>query len=159
MRDQQEALLHQLHQPQFVAPPPPSLPPPNQPESDQHWEWRIKVRPDGSRYIARRPTRTFLLRQREKQIAEERSGGCTTDDDTASEVKVGKFWTKDQRKKHLEDSKERRKRQEEFIKNKTSSSTKTTSQGNNNNSPKRHSYHESGSTPTYNKSNEIVLTV
>merc|ERR1719471_1005988 len=79
MRDQQEALLHQLHQPQFVAPPPPSLPPPNQPETDQHWEWRIKVshsvftlshissvftlsqifqlcclqvRPDGSRYIA-----------------------------------------------------------------------------------------------------------
>merc|ERR1712029_162704 len=83
-------------------------------------EWRIKVRPDGSRYIARRPTRTFLLRQREKQIAEERGGGCTTDDDTASEVKVGKFWTRDQRKKHLEDSKERRRRQEELIKSKSS---------------------------------------
>jgi len=185
MRDQQEKLMCQInnqgHQrPQFVAPPPPSHPPPaasntinssviqheqstsfmtpssgGQAESDQHWEWRIKVRPDGSRYIARRPTRTFLLRQREKQIAEERGGGCTTDDDTASEVKVGKFWTRDQRKKHLEDSKERRKRQEELIKSKTSSN----SQGNNNNnSPKRHSYHEPSSS-TYNTSNEIVLTV
>ena len=44
----------------------------------------LQVRPDGSRYIARRPTRTFLLRQREKQIAEERSGQ-TSDDDAASE--------------------------------------------------------------------------
>ena len=81
----------------------------------------LQVRPDGSRYIARRPTRTFLLRQREKQIAEERSGGITSDDDAASEVKVGKFWTRDQRKKHLEDSKERRRRQEEVIKSKPSS--------------------------------------
>ena len=43
MKDQQEALLHQLHQPQFVAPPPPSQPPPSQPDTEQHWEWRIKV--------------------------------------------------------------------------------------------------------------------
>ena len=58
---------------------------------------------------------------REKQIAEERSGGITSDDDAASEVKVGKFWTRDQRRKHLEDSKERRRRQEEVIKSKPSS--------------------------------------
>ena len=58
-----------------------------------------QVRPDGSRYIARRPTRTFLLRQRERQIAEERTGELTTDnEDAASEVKVGKFWTKEQRR-------------------------------------------------------------
>ena len=108
------------------------------------------MRPDGSRYIARRPTRTFLLRQREKQIVEERSGGITSDDDAASEVKVGKFWTRDQRKKHLEDSKERRRRQEELIKAKNS--VKVTGE-----SGKRHSYHEPSN--TNNKNNEILLTV
>ena len=47
----------------------------------------LQVRPDGSRYIARRPTRTFLLRQRERQIAAERTGELTTEDeDAASEV-------------------------------------------------------------------------
>ena len=111
----------------------------------------FQVRPDGSRYIARRPTRTFLLRQRERQIAEERSG-LTSDDDTASEVKVGKFWTRDQRKKHLEDSKERRRRQEDIIKSKSSVSTKVKTVNNN----QRHSYHEGSSAAA---SNEIVLTV
>ena len=114
----------------------------------------FQVRPDGSRYIARRPTRTFLLRQREKQIAEERSGQ-TSDDDAASEVKVGKFWSRDQRKKHLEDSKERRRRQEDVIKCKTSVKEGKVKVVNNN---QRHSYHEasSASAPT---NNEIVLTV
>ena len=115
------------------------------------------MRPDGSRYIARRPTRTFLLRQREKQIAEERSGQ-TSDDDAASEVKVGKFWSRDQRKKHLEDSKERRRRQEDVIKCKTS--VKEVKEGKvklvNNN--QRHSYHE-GSSASAATNNEIVLTV
>ena len=40
------------------------------------------MRPDGSRYIARRPTRTFLLRQREAVITAERSAGLTSDTDT-----------------------------------------------------------------------------
>ena len=69
MKDQQEKLLCQLKQPQFVAPPPPQHPPPVAPppsssplvnheestsfmspsgtdtgtNADQHWEWRIKV--------------------------------------------------------------------------------------------------------------------
>ena len=105
---------------------------------------------------------------------EERSGGLTSDDDTASEVKVGKFWTKDQRKKHLEDSKERRRRQEELIKTKssvtvtsTAGKVKTASSNPAASSPKRHSYHEgstvtngtTGTTVSGNKTNEIVLTV
>ena len=110
----------------------------------------LQVRPDGSRYIARRPTKTFLLKQREKQIAEER-GGMTTDDDTASEVKVGKFWTKDQRKKHLEENKERRRRQEELI-------TTKNAKLNNNDLSKRLSLQEPCSS-SYDKNNEIVLTV
>ena len=115
----------------------------------------FQVRPDGSRYVARRPTRTFLLRQREKQIAEERSGGLTSDDDAASEIKVGKFWTRDQRKKHLEDSKERRRRQEDVIKSKTSVKecrVKTAA------IQQRHSYHEPSSASGA-AGNEIVLTV
>ena len=117
----------------------------------------FQVRPDGSRYIARRPTRTFLLRQREKQIAEERSGQ-TSDDDAASEVKVGKFWSRDQRKKHLEDSKERRRRQEDVIKSKSCVVSKVKTVNNNPaGSPKRHSYHEGSSCGQPN--NEIVLTV
>ena len=119
----------------------------------------FQVRPDGSRYIARRPTRTFLLRQREKQIAEERSGQ-TSDDDAASEVKVGKFWSRDQRKKHLEDSKERRRRQEDVIKSKTCVVSKVKTVNNNPaGSPKRHSYHEGSSATSGPASNEIVLTV
>ena len=113
----------------------------------------FQVRPDGSRYIARRPTRTFLLRQREAQIAEERAG-LTSDDDAASEIKAGKFWTRDQRKKHLEDSKERRRRQEDVIKTKTSLASKAKS--GNNNQAGRHSYHEASGGQT---NNEIVLTV
>ena len=84
-------------------------------------------------------------------------------------MKVGKFWTRDQRKKHLEDSKERRRRQEELIKSK-SSVTVTNTAGKATvastapacSSPKRHSYHEGcpGSTAgPGNKNNEIVLTV
>lgn len=123
-----------------------------------------QVRPDGSRYIARRPTRTFLLRQRERQIAEERTGELTTDnEDAASEVKVGKFWTREQRRKHVEDGKERRRRQEELIKakNVTKTSNKVSNINNNNNSPKRpQSYHEpSGGGNSYGNSSEIVLTV
>ena len=114
------------------------------------------MRPDGSRYVARRPTRTFLLRQREKQIAEERSGGLTSDDDAASEIKVGKFWTRDQRKKHLEDSKERRRRQEDVIKSKTSVKESRVKTGT---SQQRHSYHEGSSATSGPASNEIVLTV
>ena len=114
----------------------------------------FQVRPDGSRYVARRPSRAFLLRQRERQIMEERSQGQTSDDDAASEIKVGKFWTRDQRKKHLEDSKERRRRQEDVIKAKTSLASKTVKNSNNN--QQRHSYHEGSSAAA---SNEIVLTV
>ena len=117
----------------------------------------FQVRPDGSRYVARRPSRAFLLRQRERQIMEERSQGQTSDDDAASEIKVGKFWTRDQRKKHLEDSKERRRRQEDVIKAKTGLASKTVKNSNNN--QQRHSYHETSTTSGGQTNSEIVLTV
>lgn len=79
-------------------------------------EWKVKRRPDGSRYIVRRPERNRTLRAaRASKINEERSNDQTTEDDTISEVKMGRYWTKEERKKHMEKSKERRHRQESLI--------------------------------------------
>jgi ligand of Numb protein X 3/4 len=51
-------------------------------------EWKVKRRPDGTRYIARRPVRNRILKNRAIKISEERAG-LTTEDDTISELKVG----------------------------------------------------------------------
>lgn len=96
---------------------------------DTGMEWKVKRRPDGTRYIARRPVRNKILKNRAIRISEER--GLTTEDDLVSEVKVstfncnfkhistfqlclkiGRYWTKEERKKHLEKSRERKQRQE-----------------------------------------------
>jgi len=173
IRVQQEKLLNQINQkPKFIAPPPPMHPPPSpnhhkqstsfmtdQPdhrEKDSNWEWKIKVRPDGTRYIARRPVRNSLLRQRERQIAEERSG-FTTDDDAVSEIKTGKFWTKDERRKHVELSKERRKRQEDIIRTKTSLPKPDLTRSNLVATSKRHSYQETSA--ELKNPESILLTV
>lgn len=79
-------------------------------------EWKVKKRPDGSRYIVRRPVRNRSLRAaRASKINEERSNDQTTEDDTISEVKLGRYWCKEDRKKHMEKAKERRHRQESLI--------------------------------------------
>lgn len=84
--------------------------------SEDRMEWKVKRRPDGSRYIVRRPVRNRTLRAaRASKINEERSNDQTTEDDTISEVKMGRYWTKEERKKHMEKSKERRHRQESLI--------------------------------------------
>lgn len=80
----------------------------------QCMEWKVKRRPDGTRYIVRRPIRNQLLRERATKINEERNDQ-TTEDDTISEVKIGKYWTKEARKKHMEKTRERRNRQETMI--------------------------------------------
>eukprot|EP00090_Calanus_glacialis_P000236 TRINITY_DN10158_c0_g1_i1.p1 TRINITY_DN10158_c0_g1~~TRINITY_DN10158_c0_g1_i1.p1 ORF type:complete len:718 (-),score=134.38 TRINITY_DN10158_c0_g1_i1:87-2240(-) len=173
IRAQQEKLLNQINQqPKFIAPPPPMHPPPSpnhheqstsfmtdqadHRENDSNWEWKIKVRPDGTRYIARRPVRNLLLRQRERQIAEERSG-FTTDDDAVSEIKTGKFWTKDERRKHVELSKERRKRQEDVIRTKTSLPKPDLTRSNLVATSKRHSYQETSTELA--KTESMLLTV
>ena len=76
----------------------------------------MKKRPDGSRYITRRPTRERLLRDRALAICQERAG-LTTDDDTMSELKLGRYWSKEERKQHVEKAREKRSRQEEIIQN------------------------------------------
>lgn len=78
-------------------------------------EWKVKKRPDGTRYIVRRPVRSRTLRAaRASKINEERDEQ-TTEDDTISEIKLGKYWNKEERKKHMEKAKERRQRQESLI--------------------------------------------
>lgn len=47
---------------------------------------QVKIRSDGTRYVAKRPVRDRLLKARAMKIREERSG-MTTDDDAASEMK------------------------------------------------------------------------
>uniref|UniRef100_A0A8C6WI56 PDZ domain containing ring finger 4 n=1 Tax=Neogobius melanostomus TaxID=47308 RepID=A0A8C6WI56_9GOBI len=75
-------------------------------------QWKVKVRADGTRYVARRPARDRILRERALRIREERSGGMTTDDDAISELKMGRYWSKEERKQHLARAREQRKRRE-----------------------------------------------
>ncbi|KAK9951833.1 hypothetical protein ABG768_017708 [Culter alburnus] len=80
--------------------------------SEPKMEWKVKVRSDGTRYITKRPVRDRLLRERALKIKEERSGGMTTDDDAMSEMKMGRYWSKEERKQHLMRAKEQRRRRE-----------------------------------------------
>ena len=70
-------------------------------------EYVVKRRADGTRYIARRPIRSRMLKERAKKINEERCG-MTTDDDAMSEMKVGRYWNKVERKRHVEKSRQRK---------------------------------------------------
>uniref|UniRef100_A0A3B4VNQ1 PDZ domain containing 4 n=1 Tax=Seriola dumerili TaxID=41447 RepID=A0A3B4VNQ1_SERDU len=72
---------------------------------------RVKIRSDGTRYVAKRPVRDRLLKARAMKIREERSG-MTTDDDAASEMKQGRYWSKEERKQQLLRAREYRRRRE-----------------------------------------------
>ncbi|TNN14791.1 PDZ domain-containing RING finger protein [Schistosoma japonicum] len=90
------------------------LPPSGQIYPVDNWnmmEWVVKKRPDGTRYITRRPIRSRILKERAKRVAEERSG-ITTDDDAMSELKTGRYWNRTERKKQLEKAKADRKRKQ-----------------------------------------------
>ena len=87
-------------------------PPSNQPtKPGVQMEWVVKRRADGSRYITRRPVRNRILKERARKVAEERCG-LTTDDDAVSEMKVGRYWSKEERKQHLEKAREHRRQKE-----------------------------------------------
>ncbi|XP_047390714.1 E3 ubiquitin-protein ligase PDZRN3 isoform X1 [Sciurus carolinensis] len=79
--------------------------------AEPRMEWKVKIRSDGTRYITKRPVRDRLLRERALKIREERSG-MTTDDDNMSEMKMGRYWSKEERKQHLVKAKEQRRRRE-----------------------------------------------
>uniref|UniRef100_A0A8C4N905 PDZ domain-containing protein n=1 Tax=Eptatretus burgeri TaxID=7764 RepID=A0A8C4N905_EPTBU len=71
------------------------------------YEWKGRIRGQA----ARRPVRDRLLRQRALRIREERSG-ITTDDDALSELKTGRYWSKEERKQQLIHAREQRRRRE-----------------------------------------------
>ncbi|XP_029011112.1 PDZ domain-containing protein 4-like isoform X2 [Betta splendens] len=81
------------------------------PASPERMEWKVKIRSDGTRYVAKRPVRDRLLKARAMKIREERSG-MTTDDDAASEMKQGRYWSKEERKQQLLRAREYRRRRE-----------------------------------------------
>ncbi|XP_073679595.1 E3 ubiquitin-protein ligase PDZRN3-B [Garra rufa] len=80
-------------------------------ESKARSGWKVKVRSDGTRYITKRPVRDQLLKDRALRIREERFS-ATTDDDAASELKLGRYWNKEERKQHAARAKEQRQRRE-----------------------------------------------
>ncbi|KAI1303129.1 E3 ubiquitin-protein ligase PDZRN3 [Halotydeus destructor] len=84
--------------------------PRNSNNSPFHSEWKVRKRPDGSRYITKKIVRNRLLKERALRINQERSG-LTTDDDAMSELKTGKYWPRVERKRQLEQSKDRRKKE------------------------------------------------
>lgn len=80
-------------------------------ESRLKMGWKVKIRSDGTRYITKRPIRDQLLKKRALHIREERCS-ATTDDDAASELKLGRYWNKEERKQHAARAKEQRQRRE-----------------------------------------------
>ncbi|XP_063612430.1 slo-interacting protein 1-like [Penaeus indicus] len=90
---------------------PPRAPPRTPQDEPVKMEWKVKRRPDGTRYITQRPVRSKLLKERALKINEERAG-LTTDDDAMSELKLGRYWSREERKRHLEKERERRRRHE-----------------------------------------------
>ncbi|KAG7270545.1 hypothetical protein CRUP_025147 [Coryphaenoides rupestris] len=98
--------IHPRDLPDLLHLPEPPLP------ASPRMEWKVKIRSDGSRYVAKRPVRDRLLKARAMKIREERSGGMTTDDDAVSEMKMGRYWSKEQRKQHLLRAREQRRRRE-----------------------------------------------
>ncbi|XP_043978202.1 E3 ubiquitin-protein ligase PDZRN3-B isoform X1 [Gambusia affinis] len=80
-------------------------------DHEPRMEWKVKIRSDGTRYITKRPVRDRLLRERALRIHEERSG-MTTDDDAISELKMGRYWSKEERKQHAMRAKEQKQRRE-----------------------------------------------
>ncbi|XP_026113867.1 E3 ubiquitin-protein ligase PDZRN3-B-like [Carassius auratus] len=80
-------------------------------ESKLKMGWKVKIRSDGTRYITKRPIRDQLLKKRALHIREERCS-ATTDDDAASELKLGRYWNKEERKQHAARAKEQRQRRE-----------------------------------------------
>ncbi|XP_033116082.1 PDZ domain-containing RING finger protein 4-like [Anneissia japonica] len=80
-------------------------------DSQPEMKWKVKIRSDGTRYIARRPVRDKILKDRENKLQDERAG-LTTDDEAMSEMKLGRYWNREDRKRHVERAKDQRRRRE-----------------------------------------------
>ena len=103
MRVQQEMLWRKASSPRppvFQAPPPPPVESAVPAEEDS-WKWKVKIRPDGTRYVTKRPARSRFLRERAQRVDEERRSGLTTDDDNMSELKVRRVFIHDKNFGHM----------------------------------------------------------
>ena len=76
---------------------------------DAQMEWKVRVSRDGTRYITKRPVRERLLREREKRLLAER---CMTTDDDFTELKLGRHWSRDERKRQLRIARDKKRRRE-----------------------------------------------
>ncbi|VDM54910.1 unnamed protein product [Angiostrongylus costaricensis] len=89
------------------------------------YKWKVKRRCDGSRYIVKRPARNQILKKRAAQLVRERTG-VSTDDDAMSELKLGHFHSREERKKHLEEERRRKiKNQQKIVELKISPANQT----------------------------------
>lgn len=101
--------------------------------SQQNIEWKVRMSKDGSQiFVRRRPVtaarqaRNKLLRERAQKITEERKG-MTTEDDTQT-VYQGRYWPREDRRRHLERVREaRRKKMQKLQQIKESESSHTCS--------------------------------
>ncbi|XP_053967710.1 slo-interacting protein 1 isoform X1 [Anastrepha ludens] len=80
---------------------------------EENMVWKVKRRQDGTRYIVRRPARNrCLLRDRSICIntatVRNRDISTTTEEDNISDIKVGRYWSKEERRKHIERARERK---------------------------------------------------
>lgn len=89
----------------------------NSKKEEETMVWKVKRRPDGTRYIVRRPAKSRLIKERNTRLNVERLRNdiTTTEDDTISEIKTGRYWTREERKKHIEKSRERRQQQQQLF--------------------------------------------
>lgn len=83
--------------------------------SEQNMEWKVRMSKDGSQiFVRKRPAtaarqaRNKLLRDRAQKITDERKG-MTTDDDTQT-IYQGRYWPKEDRRRHLERVREARRK-------------------------------------------------
>ncbi|KAM7341443.1 SLo interacting protein 1 [Cochliomyia hominivorax] len=85
----------------------------NPKKEEETMVWKVKRRPDGTRYIVRRPAKSRVIKERNTRLNVERLRNdiTTTEDDTISEIKTGRYWTREERKKHIEKARERRQQQ------------------------------------------------
>ncbi|CAI4224342.1 unnamed protein product [Auanema sp. JU1783] len=78
------------------------------------FKWKVKRRCDGSRYVVKRPIRSQILKKREAQLLRERTG-ISTDDDAQSELMMGHFYRREERKRHLEKERLRKELQQQKL--------------------------------------------
>lgn len=69
--------------------------------------WKVKRRPDGSRYIVKRPARSQISQVEIRRNAEK----IKPDDYIMSNLKLGRYCTKEERRRHIERTREKRQHQ------------------------------------------------